>query len=180
MKQINLHTDGNEYLLDGEDYIGYYNITDDGMMFTGRSFDDKTSQRLTLLSPNMKKYGEISSTSLGDSPTEMVEEPTNEDYDKGWFYRYFAYRVHDLDLTIFEIDSEQYDMYENKLDSVNHQLYKPLKLRWKISGKLVDIISTNKRTVEAYSETVHGLDTKLNNYSEFSSKRDKFVDAYTR
>ena len=89
-------------MLEGEEYIGYYNMTAVGP-YTGRVYSPATSEKLQIFreasSPLAVEYlalieetGHISDFSHED-PVYGVQMPIYpDDYKIGWFYRYFKQR----------------------------------------------------------------------------------------
>jgi len=188
----NLYTNGGEYILNGEEYVGYYSISIDGTAATGQTLNEE-SQPLTIMPEALKQYKIASSTKINDAPVPFVPIPTEEDYKRSWFLRYFVQRANDLNAEIVEIDEKQYNAIFGQSSVINYQLYIPMNLRWKIAGPLHDEIDdftrrvvvpgvedTNRRTVQASEKKMPGLSTKLVKLDQFYSDDDSFSEIYSK
>lgn len=176
MNTINLHTDGGEFFIDGTttDYIGYYNLSSDGIYYSERSLIE-TSVKLLHIPENVKTYNSIASPTLS-SVVAYVPTPTDSDYQQGWFTRYFARQTNDKAAPYIEIDESQY----NEILGGSKPLYIGVSIRWKISGPKEDIldpmtmkvtepgvINTNNRSIKKLETTHSGLVFRLQNLTEF-------------
>jgi len=182
MKLNDLQTTGNEFLLNGKDYVGYYNINQINermFYFTGRAFDS-TSIPLEVIPIVVKRYQVVSSLRIGDPPTAFYPSPTSVDYKRGWFNRYFAKKTNDKFAQITEISKDLFDKVSSRDNNIDWALYRVIELRWKITGNMTDIfdvdtnkfiepgvIDTNTREIVQAEKSMSGIYAKLSNLLEF-------------
>lgn len=196
IKKENQYTDGTEYMIDAQPYIGYYNITAQGP-FTGRVFDNGTSRELYKLeyvnSFNAQTYVELADntgyvTDLEfDDPIGIYITPTDDDRAAGFVTRYFIHQRNDKSARIREIDKKQFDNLSDPGAGLNSNFYKGISLRWKITGPRKDIIrngviaktgveDTNRRTIkrkEFHMKGIHRfLQNRLVEFSKYAVKED--------
>lgn len=155
----NLYTNGGQYMFEtGKMYIGYYHLYDTGEVFTRPSWDPNNSIKLFpyvdisqlpigkiqnesqltayLLSDlNMKKY---------KNPTTNIIAPTDSDYIRGYFYRFFAVKRNEP-TKIFEISKNDF-LNVGNVNGINTFLYKVGQIKWHISGDEYDTIVDNRIT----------------------------------
>ena len=211
MKRENQYTSGGEYMISriyvvkddpeskGKEYVGDYNITSEGP-FTGKKYDSSSKPLFNIRYANTlssqtyiklsKSNGYISDLEF-DDPISRVVEPTDDDYARGYFMRYFIQQRNDKLARIKEIDIKQYEQLADLSGGLNSTRFKSVSLRWKITGPKNDILKngviyksgvedTNFRTLELKSRTLVGLDVMLRNqlviYSEHASARDSNTD----
>jgi len=77
-----------------------------------------------------EEYNRISSKNIAQfvlNPTRYKPEPTENDYFRGWIYRYFLRKVNDESADILEISESQYDIF------VRFNMYVVVRIRWNIS-----------------------------------------------
>lgn len=111
------------------------------------------------------------------TPISYYPYPGDKDYKRGYITRFFIQKVNDK--KIIEIDESQYNILLSKnKNGINYFLYKPLKLKWKISGPKNDVYknniliksgveNTNKRTLKKVEKQMKGISLYLNNLFEF-------------
>lgn len=200
-------TTGGEFTIKGEEYRGSYYKTFDGKFFTGSDpFDSNANVKLTPIetASNLSvstgkfdldavlSYEQIKNVSLAQGEpdtdaygvvlkelTPYYPQPTQEDYERGYFLRYFAKKVNESS-NIIEISKENYDTMRNRKSRLQDYLYQVIDLFWKLTGPLKDdrvnkqypvagIIDTNKRLVETKDKTFPGLKTYIGEeYSKFA------------
>jgi len=194
IKKENQYTDGTEYMIDAQPYIGYYNMTSQGP-FTGRVFDNGTSQELYKLeyvnSVNAQTYIELASgtghiTDLEfDDPIGVYITPTSDDYATGFVIRYFIHQRNDKSARIREISKKQFDNLSDPGAGLNSNFYEGISLKWKLTGPRKDVISnglitkpgvedTNRRTIERKEFYMNGIKRfmqyRLVEFSEYAVK----------
>ena len=189
IKRQNQYTKGGEYMIEGEEYIGYYNITVRGP-YTGRVYADK-EQPLFVLKTVFNEQSQIYTglaegigyaTDLDfDDPTPAVIAPSKDDIKRGFFNRYFIQKRNDKRARVYELDKDQYSTVSDGTAGINPSLFKSVVLRWKILGPEFDIKSggliitpgvsdTNARTLLEKSKLIKGLYILLKNrLTRFSS-----------
>ncbi len=173
-----LQTKGGEFLFDGKEYVGFYNMVD-SITFTGRAFDS-TSKRIEAMPVLVKEYQAISTLRIGDAPMAFYPSPTTSDYMRGWISRYFAKKATDEFAHITEISKDTFNKFFNNDNTVDWALYKVIELRWKISGGRHDIVNiktnqivspgvfeTNAREINEAEKEMRGISEKLPSLVEF-------------
>ena len=183
IKRQNQFTPGGEYMINGQEYIGYYNITARGP-FTGRVFADREQPLSVLrivLNEQSQLYDELATkngytTDLEfDDPVGAQTTITAKDKKSGFINRYFLQQRNDKRARIKEIDKVQFDSVSDGTGGINPNLYKSVALRWKITGPEFDIKDgdtiitpgvrdTNARTLKEKSNIIRGLYLYLKNY----------------
>jgi hypothetical protein len=101
--------------------------------------------------------------------------PTMQDYDKGFFERYFI-RQKNTD-QIFEVSRKEF------LNFQDNRFFVPFSLEWKISGPRTDVFNdagypvrtgvedTNRRILETINQ--RGIEEKLNDLLQYWDGRDR-------
>ena len=189
IKKQNVYTRGNEYMIDGEPYVGYYNMTATGP-YTGRVYDSGTSRELYILKSvptiNARTYLQLA-TDKGhttdidfDDPVQASVFPNQDDIDRGYMLRYFIQQRNDKSARIREIDGKQHKNLLDPSAGINSSFYKGIVLKWKITGPRNDIMNrgtisvpgiedSNRRTIQRKEFEMKGIQRFLFNKSlEFS------------
>ena len=133
--------------LTGKGYSGYY-IHYRNKYFAGKSTTNLKTKLRKIEIPkgnkvanttnflynqlNKKYYQKIKNRK---SPYPSKPTPTEEDYTKGVFTRYFCQRVNNHDYLI-ELDKEVYDGLLNR--TYNNILYKPGKIKWSLQNSQIN------------------------------------------
>jgi hypothetical protein len=186
----NMYTRGNEFTLDGADYIGYYHLMDDGIRYTEKSHSD-TSKPLAVVSDSVRVYNEIRPVDLGENPKPHQPIPTADDYARGWFVRYFARKVNDSAAEVHEISEDQFNAIFSQATTTNFPLYTVVSLRWKIAGPRFDDVDpitlrvivpgvedTNARSIALAEKTLPNISSKLTKLDQFYESSDAFAEQY--
>lgn len=197
-----LYTNGQEYMtIDKQEYIGpYHKYLNTGEIFTGETYNERTSKVLLpykreYTNKSIKEYvssddqildhGKVeyyipsSKYKPGEyvAPISYYPEIKEEDYNKGYINRYFCKKRNDPAYNVIEINESTYDSITTS-GPVDGNLYAKTTIKWKISGKVKDVIKhgilveygiydTNKRTVMNSEQTFRGLKNYLTDYLEF-------------
>ena len=182
----NLYTSGKEWMTeDGTEYIGYYHRYIDGKVATGAVYSNTQSVALikyinVVTQPDNTMYNSLVKKSNNfTSPKQIIPIPTNDDYEKGKFVRYFLRRRNYSTFEdMLEVDANQFKLWERVGSGINENLYDGLSLDWKLTGPLNDITQsnnvvygvadTNKRMVLLKDYDFPGLKSFLTDYIEFS------------
>lgn len=175
-----LQTSGKEWMLeDGTEYIGYYHTYVDGLVMSLASYSEAQSKKLIpyvdkTLQPESKLYDTIAKDiSKYKAPVYKYTIPTQDDYKKGFYKRYFVQRRNSLN-EILEIDIEQFSSINNPDTGIDNNLYKSISIDWKLTGVKNDTDSekgvedTNRRLVELKDYDMKGLRNYLTDYLEFT------------
>ena len=173
----NLFSKG-ELFLDNVEYIGPYNIKADGTyhtlarFITGKSKELKTKQS-TLYQELLKINSREDISEKNGQVVDNTIIPTNEDYTKGFYTRYFLKTKGSK--RIAEVKEETLGLLGQKIDDV---LYVGFQLDWKLTGPLDDIFvdgirqqagvrDTNRRTLQRLEQEHIGITDKLQNLTQF-------------
>lgn len=182
------YSSGEDFILNGQTYTGYYYSTFDGKFFTGKNpFDKNANQPLTRRIP-VTDGDDDSFTADGPYTTEpnvgallvpYYPKPTEEDYKQGYFFRYFIQRRKGNG-TITEISKQAFNQYQRNISLPDYALYQTTDILWQLTGPLrtdrtsrkyakAGIVDTNQRIVERTDKTFTGLKAYIGeNYTKFS------------
>jgi hypothetical protein len=156
-------------------YRGYYYMTSNGEVYSGRTPSDPTTQLLQPSSnspsfafnnpdPEEGKAGSLSndasffslplpyvvSTNLNFSiaplaPKQIYPIPTENDYKLGEFQRYFLKKGNEI--KFLEISLEDYRKYVSKDKDVMFELYIPFQINWVLTGEEKQVYQVNQNIV---------------------------------
>ena len=166
----NLYTNGGEYVIDStkENYIGSYFITSKGLAYTGKNLNDKPnnllSQQTSTTSYTESQFSEPIPTnyyikndsyysakninSRGNAPAppkQTLSVPTEKNIKDGFLYRYFVKKGNEG--KFIEISELEYNKFKNQDNTVQWQLYTPIKIQWDIQGDREQVYNGNKTVV---------------------------------
>lgn len=157
-----LHSPGNEFTLDGKNYVGWYVITYQDKYFSGKT-----------LTRDSKEIFPVEFEDTVDNNTkvfvEQVTEPTVDDRIEGVWRRYFIQNKNNLH--IIEVKKERFQSYRKSAG------YNTALLNWKLKGP-ADNLSINGYTyfgashinrlnTEGLEKTIKGITEYIKDYSEF-------------
>ena len=172
--QENLHTNGGEFkkTSTGEDYTGPYYKIFDGKCKTGPNPLEGPSEALELIDTgaNSKIIStNINQTYLKNSsvkvnvnilnlgilidPTPYQAIPTEEDYQRGYYLRYFAQQRRGRAYNIVEINEETYTDLTKDQKIYNYLVWKALKLFWQLTGPRKDNKTNRTQVVAGIEDT---------------------------
>ncbi len=195
--KTNQKTSGEDFILNGRPYKGDYYETYDGQFFSGKDPIQGPSYRLVRLEipgantdqplsvvDGNENYNSISNLNIQQlstfqQPKPHYPMPTETDYKRGAFVRYFA-KKRDRAGFVMEVNKETFDSLQ-KVDSVyDYVNYEAISLFWQITGpfnddrtnrqyKVAGIIDTNKRLVEAKEKIFPGIKAYIGeDYTRFA------------
>ena len=119
-------------------YSGPYYKLYNGKFFTGQNQNAFGSKEIIKPPDSKTSPGASVSNSIPQSPL----FPTEQDYKKGVFTRYFIVKRNE---SIFiEIEKKVYDKYTQRSSQVPWQLYKPVSLPWELIGDINKVAQINK------------------------------------
>lgn len=162
--QNGLYTQGREFMFeDGAEYIGDYHKYSTGEVFTKSSYIKNVSEKLVPFIDlsnfdNSQKFDYdtlVKFKSNYEFATYGKTIPTQNDYNDGYFTRYFAKRHFNNIIT--EVTKDTYIR-------LTPEYYSKLELRWKLVG---DAIIVNQRVVRNAEKDIKGISNYITNYSEF-------------
>ena len=182
------YTKGGELMLNGENYIGPYHIYGIAR-FTGEEHD-AFSQILTPFIGNKDKAIYINDTSADFQPNASTfldyyqPQPKQENYDAGYFFRYFAQKLVAQDAIVYEIAQSTYSDRQSRIDL---GLYGVIQISWKLTGpirsqivrnrigpgvlqesKIVGIFDYNREQILKANVVLPGLATSIVDYVAFA------------
>lgn len=189
----NLFTNGGEYMFEtGTMYVGYYHKYDTGETFTLPMWDPNKSVKLL-------PYVDISNLPLGKfengtqltayltsdlnmkrykTPITSITVPSQEDYIRGYFYRYFSEKRNDPK-NITEVNKTEF-LNSGNVGGLNGFLYKVGKIKWHLTGNEYDtknengivikrgVIDNNAREVFALLDKHPYIYTIFGDYRQFT------------
>ena len=139
-----LETTGNEFVIasTNQPYKGKYMELSNGTFFAGNNPQNPGEellkrQELSIsfgVSKNNSVYRKLKRPIYNELSKKTVipvdkSKPTNKDYERGYFTRYFCKRVNDQ-YNYFEIKKETYDKLNQKTDDYDYNLYITGKIKW--------------------------------------------------
>jgi hypothetical protein len=109
-------------------------------------------------------------------PVPYYPQPTSQDYQVGYFTRYFAKQVNDY--KFIEINQTTFENLAEHNGEYLWQLYNVVDIPWQISGNIEKIYRTNRNIVKIEEKNgFKGLSTFLKeNYIKFYQGTDKNKD----
>jgi hypothetical protein len=152
----NLFTNGGEYMFEtGTMYVGYYHKYDTGETYTLPSWDANKSVKLlpyvdtsNLPVGRFENSAQLKSYLTSDlnmkrhtTPITSITVPMQEDYIRGYFYRYFSEKRNDSK-NITEINRNEF-INAGNVGGLNGFLYKVGKIKWHLIGDEYDTKNEN-------------------------------------
>ena len=98
--------------------------------------------------------------------------PTEEDYEKGFYTRYFLNKVNEPSFYI-EVDEDTFKAIDKKDKKYNWPLYKAGLIIWSL---VRDTATTNKNQIEQQKNIFPYLNTLFSNLNEFKSEDDITIE----
>jgi hypothetical protein len=137
----NLYTSGSQFMTeDNVEYRGTYHSYITGEVYTGSTWNAKTSKKLITFRDTSGKnaeYQQLKPTSLVfDKPNPTLVSITQQQINNKMVDRYFLKKVNET--SIIEVDIAQYQKWISKqIDSV---VYLGISIPWTIAGEIEDTI----------------------------------------
>jgi hypothetical protein len=165
-----LYTKGNEFSLNGQNYIGEYhyeNMTPTtepelggGIVLRKRytNLDHYTYDKLL-------KFDTLVSSFI--SPKPYMPIISNQTYVAGYVTRYFVEKINDSQSYPIEIDLSQFKKF-GKRGGIDSGLYNVASVSWKLTGLIVDIIAYNQEEIFFASDKVPKIAYGVRNYTEYA------------
>ena len=183
--KINIqNTPGGElmYKFTKKDYIGSFIETSDGKFYAGGDLSDLSTELVFPLiskvtfgnGKDVRKYKNIQpNPHLSLSNTQPVigtkPHPTEKDYERGSFPRYFI-KKHNGDTDYVEIDNITYTKLERKDSTYDYRLYEVGAIEWALSGKVHEINNLNIKLREKEFPFLYVLFPVLNEYQKIGRR----------
>ena len=174
-----LYTNGNEFIFlnTTNEYVGNYFQTSDGKFYTGKNPNDPpireiiksegtptqdveeqninsyTTEAGVYLVPEVYAFNTKLNVNASppSPPIQVINLPTEKNYNLGEFQRYFASKNNEIKYT--EIDLKQFNKFQNEEPDVDFNLYKVFSLPWLISGNRNDVTNVNQKTIERIAKS---------------------------
>ena len=154
------HTPGKEYLLNGENYVGWYVVLFNGKAYTGRKFNRNSK----LLKPVP-----VEGTATQNLFVTEVVEPDTVSREKGFWTRYFVQKK--ANLSIIEVSRKSYLKFQKQPQ------YSAQELKWKVQGPADDQVikeyryygaeHVNRLNTQAIEKDIPGISSFIKDYKEF-------------
>ena len=120
----------------------------------------------------MDKYNSVKTNEKETAYVEHVNiEPTEKDYELGWFYRYFARQSNSINAPIYEIDKDQYISHRDVSSGLDAGFYDVIRIVWKISGPTANVI-------DVYGNSLKGVLKANNDSAELANKKFTGIKQY--
>lgn len=194
--KTNQKTTGNRLLLNGVPYSGDYYQTYDNKFFSGpnpiigpseelKPFEDFGNSDYLNASnlPSSVKNQFVRQTNITKTqalePVSYYPKPTEEDYTRGYFIRYFIKKINSKGF-VTEISEEEYNSFNNGTVRYDVSFYLVTQIFWKITGSLntkrysqydirLGIIEVNTKNTEEAGKKFLGLTEFIGGeYAKFS------------
>lgn len=121
-------------------------------------------------------YNPSSSTRISKFPPNYsISTPSQKDYDRGFFKRYFLKK--NTENTYGEIQLNEYQKFVNSDPSTQSELFSPVLIVWVLKGKKEEVYKTNKNRINLIQTrgTIKGV--KINPWYNFVNY---FNDDFTK
>jgi len=190
---LNQYTYGNEYVVasTGQDYIGLYHITNQGIVYTGKNPNTPNNQLLltknqsAVLNETSQQYVSLKQQQgnqfkliLPDPPSYFAQ-PTESDYQRGYFTRYFTKKINDRGIsTLKEIDQQTYSKINSNSKDYDSYMWKTTQSKWVLTGSINDTVvggvvkkgvrNANYNLILRASQLVEGLEYFIKDYTQFA------------
>ena len=171
----NLYTKGNEFTVNGKQYVGAYYKTFNGKAYAGKNPVEGSSKELTpalltslenlptntrseggiVLNDSTKQYiinPNVKNTEIFNIPPQYYPQPTDADYAKGYIMRYFAKKRNDIGYVI-EISKDTYLSLQSKNSEYDYITYQAIDLFWQITGPLKDTRENRQYKISGIIDT---------------------------
>tara|TARA_Y100000592_G_scaffold100965_1_gene184131 strand:+ start:13808 stop:14383 length:576 start_codon:yes stop_codon:yes gene_type:complete len=177
-----LFTKGGEYLLDGEDYVGFYHVHPDKGPMVGKVHVPEPHKRLVSIEENPLIVGYKNAYTESDIiqvsqntalPFTFIPNPSDEDFENGFITRYFIAKRNDYN-KLYETSEKE---YPRKIAGLPEGLYAEMELDWHITKNLeqessiafmMTTESKNKKVVDDASKIIPTLKNYLSDLTQFS------------
>ena len=183
-----LYTLGQELMTtDNTEYIGPFHRYTTGEVYTGATWDAKTSRQLITYKKQTNEVNDVYKTLKPDIrlkytiPYASSPKPNKQEITAGSMFRYFIKQQNNDN--ILEIDRNQYVTWQN--NGIDKKMYQAVQLTWYISGQIDDVVNggvtipgvqtKNKKQIQYAAQTLPGIGLVLNNLLEYYTDTDYSV-----
>jgi len=166
-----------QYESSGEPYTGFYIETSKGIRYAGASNmnlgptiipvetpsnkehgSSRGIKKFDIIKPSIKKF--LSNT---QSIPSMKKYPSEDDYTKGFFKRYFSRRINSAGYQ--EIDEDVYNSIQSKEKKYDHNLNEIGSIRWNLKG---NVFKDNALALERKERKFKGISYLFPIFDEFA------------
>lgn len=180
LKTQYLYTKGNQFSLNGENYIGEYHKN--GSKFYTGPIHNGSSKLLTKYYSDPLMYEYDRSRGFEERirvvPNQIVWAPLDTNYKTGFATRYFVERTGNYESYPIEIDAEQKSMFGSE-GGIDEGLYALAVFDWKLTGPernvykdnqlyIEGIYEFNQRQVIVNSKIIPNLEYAIKSYTEYA------------
>ena len=165
-----LYTKGQEFFLNGSEYIGEYHIynktaktgpveTDESKHLHPFYNNQDEYQYDVLLAKNNQPFLKEFSV-----PIPYIPKPSTADYSQGFLMRYFAKNLINPNLFVVEINRTQF--FASK-GGINPAIYQLLDIKWNIVGNSKEVFDLNTKTLVDANNIMPGIIYAVPNALQF-------------
>jgi hypothetical protein len=171
----NLYTNGGEFQTeDGVEYRGSYHRYITNEIYTGATWNSKTSKKLMLLETVLVRdvvYSKLKTRLQTKfiTPQPINRTPTITEYNSGYFERYFLKKCNEQ--IFIETDEIQHTLWRN--GKIDQAMFNAVTFRWFISGNIDDVktatttqygvLTKNKKQIQYAQQVLPGIVDVLTN-----------------
>lgn len=182
-----LYTPGGEFQTeDGTEYRGSYHRYITNELYTGTTWNSKTSKKLNPfvnLSTNTSLYRDLKKEIRVRylTPTNITPTITDKIRKDGVFTRYFFKRVNDG--KIIEVDDKQYQSINSGI--IDKNLYDSIQIQWYVTGNIEDTVegpllvqgvrTKNLKQIQSANRILSGISEVLKNPLQFYTDNEFIV-----
>lgn len=94
----------------------------------------------------------------------FVPKPNELDYKRGYIRRYFVQKTNDDGSAIFEVSDNEF------LKLTQSTYYKGTSIRWKITGNIIDVRTSNQKSINLGKKKIKNLGLFVSNLTQFFKK----------
>ena len=165
-----LYTKGNEFSLNGQNYIGEYHY-ENMTPTTEPKLGNGIILRKVYTNPNHYTYDKIFEFDIlvsgFISPKPYMPIIANQTYTTGYVTRYFVEKINNSQSYPIEIDLSQFKKFGKK-GGIDNGLYNVASVSWKLTGLLNDVITHNRQEIYFASDKVPKIAYGVRNYTEYA------------
>ena len=161
--------------LDGKEYRGEYHTYKNGQVWSEGTYNSKSvelREYIETISGGPAATGvyfNLTGTTFDKHilPEYFYPRPTDKDYQKANFARYFCAKIND-NATITEIDKDAFQKKnaENKV-GIDTRVFKFVELKWSIAGTKEAVERANKDAIKKAAETIPTINEFLGDLTEY-------------
>lgn len=177
----NLYTAGKQFqLADGTEYLGLYHLYITNEVYTGATWDSKTSKRLFAYverDSNTSLYKKLKEKLRVKFIKPFPHKPfiSKQNVDAGYIDRYFIRKLNES--IVLEIDESQYNLWNSK--KIDTNVYFATSISWFISGPIEDEVKVNSVKQGVRSKNLKQIQVLKQNIPEIENIITSPLQYYT-